>query len=245
MTRNTTIVCVAGVLGLIMGIVVLKQHSMIGSLRRELQTVRTASSVEALATPQSLGEVALYALDEASAKVRSAEATVTQSNSTASPSALDTLPNERESLQAQLQQVETELERTKRLIPEPADLAAAYIGAGIWANANAQSRGIRKVEIAGRVGPVQRNQIPATIKAWGPCSPVDCEGPEVAFFLLDSFDSPGSYKRGFAAWGDENGGRIYLLITFEKSGLLMDEIEFRPGRLVTPHVHVERMTRIN
>jgi hypothetical protein len=83
-----------------------------------------------------------------------------------------------------------------------------------------------------------------TIKAWGACSPVDCAWTEVPFFLLDRFDSPNNYRRGFAAWEYEDGRRTYLLITFEKPGLRVDEVIFRGGRTSTPFSVVDRMTRI-
>jgi hypothetical protein len=244
MTRNTTIIWVGGMLVLIMGFIVLKQHGEIQTLRWQLEMEATSvSPAEPSATPRPPDQIAPHAIVIPEMPV--AEVIATQStpasDSTAS-SAIDSIQHERESLQAQLQQVEAELERTKRLIPEPVDRASAYVGPGTWVNTKPQTRNITKVVIAD----VQVPSGPRTmsIKAWGACSPVDCEWPEVPFFLLSRPDPEPSYRRGFAVWDYEDGQRIYFFVTFEKSGLSIDQVGFKARRLALPYSALARMTRI-
>jgi len=131
----------------------------------------------------------------------------------------------------------------KLLVPEPEDARAAYAGPGMWANVDPLTRRTRKIAITGEARGAG-NISTMTIKGWGACSPVDCEWPEVPFYLLDRPDDTRLYRRGFAFWEYEDGSRTYLLITFEKPGLRIDTVSFRSGKLLTPYSVVERMTRL-
>jgi hypothetical protein len=104
---------------------------------------------------------------------------------------------------------------------------------------------ITKVVIAREQAPSGTLFPNMSIKAWGACSSVDCEWPEVPFFLLSRVDSEPTYRRGFALWDSEDGGRVYFFVTFEKSGLSIDQVGFRASRLSPPYSGLERMTRID
>ena len=245
MMRNTILILSIALMG-ILSVVVLKQRSTIESLRHEV-TLATPliepaiHPTESLLTdvPQVTAPVApIPTVSEVPATVvapTSAPITIAATNRDDS--------DIRKALEAEVQGLQTELEQVKRLVPEPEDAAAAYVGPGMWSNVDRQTRGTTKIAIAGEArgrGTVST----MTIKGWGACSPTDCEWPEVPFYLLDRFDGTRMYRRGFAVWEDESGSPMYLLITFEKSGLRIDKVEFRSGKLITPYSVVERMTRI-
>jgi len=245
MTRNTILVLAIALVG-ILSVVVLKQRSTIESLRHEV-IAATEVTAPALQSTESLPtEVSQVSTPAASVADVSQPPVTVSATTSAPPSVVATNRNDQEirnALETQVQQLQAELEQVKRLVPEPEDASAAYVGPGMWANVEPQTSGTTKIVITGEArGPGQVSTM--TIKGWGTCSPKDCEWPEVPFYLLDRFDGPSKYRRGFAVWEYESGARTYLLITFEKSGLRIDKVKFRSGKLVTPYSVVERMTRI-
>lgn len=147
-------------------------------------------------------------------------------------------------LLARLRDTEIKLEQTARMIPEPADVDGAYVGHGTWLSSEPAPRvGITKIIISGQAR--NRGTVSTmSIKAWGKCTPADCEWQEVPFHLLDSQEAPRAYRRGFAVWDYEDGRRTHLLITFDKLGLHVHTIGFR-GDQRTPYSKVERMLRVN
>ena len=230
MTRSTILVLAIALIG-ILSVIVVKQRCTIESLRHE---VTAATEVSQAGAPiASVTDVL--------------QLPVTVSATTSAPLAV-VAPNRddqgiRDVLESQVQQLQAELERVKRLVPEPEDASATYIGPGMWATVDPQTRGTTKIVITGEAGG-PGNVSTMTIKGWGACSPVDCEWPEVPFYLLDRFDGARLYRRGFAVWDYADGSRTYLLITFEKSGLRIDKVGFRSGKLLTPYSVVERMKRL-
>jgi hypothetical protein len=154
-----------------------------------------------------------------------------------------TLQKQNEQLEGQLRGLEAELAQTKRLVPEPDDPAAAYVGPGTWINANAQTSSITKIVITEQ--PPDGHLPRMRIAAWGRCSPTDCEWGEVPLFLLEnhSFSKPG-YRRGFAAW-DSEGWTENLIVTFEKSGLKIECISVAKQRLRPHLITTERMIQLN
>lgn len=244
MTRNTILILAIALVGVLI-VIVLKQHITIESLRHDvaIATHSTEPAVEST-RPLPTGEPQVSRSVKSIPDVSQAPATV--SSATSVPIAVvvtNRIDDLRSALEEQVQRLQEELDQVKRLVPEPEDARAAYVGPGVWVNADLQTRGTTKIAIAGdarRPGTVST----MTIRAWGACSPVDCEWPEAPFYVLDRFDGPSKYRRGFAVLEHEDGSRTYLLITFEKSGLRIDKVQFRSGLSVTPYSVVERMTRI-
>ena len=154
----------------------------------------------------------------------------------------DTLRKQNEGLVGQVQELEAQLAQTKRLVPEPDDPAAAYVGPGTWINPNAQTRSITKIVISAQ--PPDGHLPRMTISAWGKCSPTDCEWGEVPLFLLDYYAPNPAYRRGLAVWEHE-GGNNYLIVTFEKAGLKLECASVTKQRLRHHLFTIDSMARIN
>ena len=242
MTRNTILILAIALLGTL-SVIVLKQRRTIESLRHEASAVTEPAVQSTGSLPTEGSQVSAPVAPVADVS----QLPVTVSATTSAPLAVVATnrddQNIRDALEAQVQRLQAELEHVKRLVPEPEDASAAYVGPGMWANADPQTRGTTKIVITGEARG-HGNVSTMTLKGWGACSPVDCEWPEVPFHLLDRFDGARLYRRGFAVWEYEDGARTYLLITFEKPGLRIDKVRFRSGKSITPYSVVERMTRL-
>ncbi len=243
MTRNSILI-LALAAAIVLAFTVIKQRDEIASLHRETALVVPPSLSPALTEPENQ-KATLESSGGFPAETNQTEQITPRPVSTAAvSSASSPSQREQEAFQSQVAQLQAELERTKRLVPEPEDPSAAYAGPGTWVNVDPQTRGPRKVII---VGPALGMPHASTlrIKAWGTCSPTDCEWPEVPFFLWNWLDGTRRYQRGFASWEYDDGVRIYLVLTFEKSRLRVDCIGSRNGSFnIGPSV-VETMTRIN
>jgi hypothetical protein len=243
MTRNTILILSIALIG-ILSAIVLKQRSTIESLRHG-ETVATESP-EPVQPSGSLPPEVPHVTPPFVSTPSVSQVPTTISAPTSAPIAVFATNRDedlRKGLEVHVQQLQAELEQVKHLVPEPEDASAAYVGPGTWANVELRTDGTKKIVIAGEAR--GRGTVATmSIKGWGACLPVDCEWPEVPFYLLDRFDGPSKYRRGFAVWEYESGSRTYLLITFEKSGLRIDKVKFRHGKAITPYSVVERMTRI-
>jgi hypothetical protein len=242
MTRNIYSILVTALVAVLV-FVIFRQQGVINSVRlgtalpfEPIQTTPEPAEVPAPVSSPADGEPTPTA-------ALASHVIVTQVSFVTVSNASSASRDEQDNLQAEIQRLETDLRRTKQLVPEPEDAKTAYVGAGTWVNVNPQTLGITKIEISAVPAPGRRfgNM---TINAWGKCHPTDCAWPEVPFYLLDRRDGPNKYKRGFAAWERENGIATYLLITFENSGLRIDRVELHAGQ-DTRFSTVESMMRIN
>jgi hypothetical protein len=95
MTRNSTIIWVGGMLALIMGFIVLKQHGEIQTLRRQLDMEATSvSPAEPSATPPPPDQIAPHAIGAVIPEVPVADLIATQrtpASDSAASSAIDSL----------------------------------------------------------------------------------------------------------------------------------------------------------
>lgn len=243
MRRSSVLILAIALIG-ILGTIVVKQRSTIESMRRERREAAIQQPSDRLAEPLSNGVVPLAGIFVES-NLHHSEAVGSPLTPISAPPAAVTASqatdHERRALEAQVQQLQAELDHARRLIPEAEDSTAAYTGPGTWVNANAQTLGITKLMINGEAK--NRGTVSVmTVKAWGKCSPRDCEWAEVPFYILDRHDGPLKYRRGLAVWDYESGARTIVLVTFEKTGLRLDEVRFRTGNL-TPYSIVESLIR--
>lgn len=242
MTRNTILPLAIALIG-ILSVVVLKQRSTIETLRAE-RMATTVVTEPALQSPGFLPPEVPQAIEPAVSAPVVSQLPASVSAISSPPLAVVTTNRvEQEALEAHVQWLQSELEHIKRLVPEPEDASAAYVGPGMWGNVDPQTGGTKKIVITGEAkghGDVSVMKI----KGWGACMPMDCEWPEVPFYVLDRLDGARLYRRGFAVWEHESGNRTYLLITFEKSGLRIDKVRFRSGKSMPPYLVVERMIRL-
>jgi hypothetical protein len=139
-------------------------------------------------------------------------------------------------LAKELREASADLAKAKHQLPEPDDPTRAYFGPGTWINVDPQSRGIQKIVIVGDTD----NQ---SIRAWGRCSPADCDWGEVQLFLLRVDDPSQEYHRGFATWQFPGGEQNHVILTFEKAGLRLEMIHLTGSRVV-PYRRAEKMIRI-
>jgi len=243
MTRNTVLILLMGLIA-ILSAVALKQRSTIALLRREMTV--TAEFFQSAAPSAESVPIEVLPVTAPTPSVMELPAPATATTLAPIPNPVAATNQDeglRRRLEEQVQLLQAELERVKRLVPEPEDARDAYVGPGVWFNVDLQTSGTKKIAIFGEAkarGTVSK----MTLRGWGTCFPMDCEWPEVPFYLLDQFDGPRMYRRGFAAWESESGSRTYLLVTFEKSGLRIDKVRISSEARITPRSSVERMTRI-
>jgi hypothetical protein len=223
---------------------VIGQRKTIADLRAQIQNADSASPAPA----PSLNEPAPAPTPEPTSIVPVPPvAAASNLNTMVASAALGSLRQQNEIISAKLQELENELAQTKRLVPEPEDSTAAYVGPGTWLNANGQTRGITKIVISGEARSHAGFAPTMKIAAWGRCMPTDCEWGEVPFFLLNAFRSETTYRRGFAVW-DSEGWSKYLIVAFEKTGLKAECITVskeQPASFAGHQRAIETMTRIN
>jgi len=220
------------------------QQKTIADLRAQIENRLSASTPDALPGPLP-NELPATQAPEPSAGVPTPHAAAVAPQAPAPANAeLVSLPQQTQSLSTKLAELEQELAQTKRLVPEPEEPAAAYVGPGTWINANGQTRGITKIVISGEARSHAGFAPTMKITAWGRCSPTDCEWGEVPFFLLNVLSSETTYRRGFAVWDSEGWSR-YVTVVFEKSGLKVECISVGKQQSIPPRRDIEAMMRTN
>src|ERR1035437_6710317 len=204
--------------------VIVTQSRTIADLRTTLDSLTTNSAPEARVIPQFDKPLSVSAVPDLSPSMDTPSNVINVLERPPLPTSEVEAGKQRAEkmkLLADLQDLELQLASSKLLVPEPEDPKMAYFGAGTWITSDALSSGITKIEIGGELS---YQTFTMRIRTWARCQPVDCDWGVVPLYLMDLGRVQSAYQRGFAIYEFE-GWNHYLLITFQRSGLMVESID--------------------